>query len=208
LNRRKRACVLAGGEPFLYFEFGRLIKLLNRDYSTWIYSNLEADPSPLIENAEKPYPILGSLHPWADFDQWYKNVQALWKAGHFIKFHIVKSGDYQKVLDFLAEKKITGHYNTHLCGDQNSGIRSRGKEVNKYHDQAICANRIFLFGPDGNRYPCVKKMGDLDQHVRGENIMEVDRGNWMANTCNDFGYCTGCDNNIEGMVIDGNACSI
>ena len=40
LNRRKRAVVLAGGEPFLYPEFGKLIGLLEPAYSVWIYSNL------------------------------------------------------------------------------------------------------------------------------------------------------------------------
>ena len=148
MNRRKRSCVLCGGEPFIYPQFGKLISLLNRDYSTWIYSNLEADPRPLIDNATKPFPILASLHQWCDFERWYKNVQMLWDAGHHIKFHIVKSGNYKKVTDFLYEKDIVGNYNTHLCGDQNNGIKSRGSAINEQNPWVVCTSRIYLYGPE------------------------------------------------------------
>jgi MoaA/NifB/PqqE/SkfB family radical SAM enzyme len=173
LNQRNRACVLAGGEPFLYPEFGKLISLLKRTYPTWIYSNLEADPSPLIENATKPFPILASLH-WCDFNKWYEHLKALWDAGHFVKFHVVKSGNHKPLLDFLERKGIVGKYNTHLCGDQGAGIRSRGKKVNELYPKVMCSNRIFLYGPDGYRYPCVSKLGKMAVEDRYEHIIQDD----------------------------------
>jgi hypothetical protein len=200
LNRRNRACVLAGGEPFLYPEFGKLISLINRTYPAWIYSNLEVDPKPLIDNATKPFPILASLHQWADFDQWYKHVQMLWDAGHFIKFHIIKSGNYRKVIDFLVEKEVVGKYNTHLCGDQRSGIKSRGHKINHEYPLVTCSSRIFLYGPNGFRYHCVSKMGRQDPIGIMEHISEEDGDSWSVTLCDNFGLCTGCDNNIEGEV--------
>jgi len=204
LNRRGRACVLAGGEPFLYPEFGKLISLIERRYPAWIYSNLECDPSPLIDNATKPFPILASLHQWCDFEEWYKNVQRLWDAGHFMKFHIVKAGNFKKVTDFLTEKGIVGKYSTKLCGDQNVGVKSRGIEQNQAFPLVSCSSRIYLFGPDGFRYPCVSKMGRQDPIGRLEHIEQEDSNDWSETLCDNFGLCTGCDNNIEGKVLDRN----
>jgi hypothetical protein len=201
LNRRGRAAVLAGGEPFLYPEFGKLISLIERKYSCWIYTNLEVDPKPLIDNATKPFPILASLHQWCNFDLWYEHLEALWDAGHFVKFHIVKAGDYKRVTDFLTEKGIVGKYSTKLCGDQNVGVKSRGVKSNHAHPLVTCSSRIYLFGPDGYRYPCVSKMGRQDPIGRLEHISNKDSNNWSETLCDNFGLCTGCDNNIEGKVI-------
>jgi len=204
LNRRNRAAVLAGGEPFLYPEFGKLISLINRTYPCWIYTNLELDPKPLIENATKPFPILASLHQWCDFELWYKHVQALWDAGHFLKFHIVKAGNYKKVTDFLEAKGIVGKYSTKLCGDQNVGLKSRGEATNKQYPKVDCSSRIYLFGPDGFRYSCVSRMGRQEQLWKQEHITDEDSGDWIFTSCDNYGLCTGCDNNIEGKVVYGN----
>jgi len=201
LNNRARAAVLAGGEPFLYPQFGKLIRLLDPTYPVWIYTNLEENIKPFLKNATRPYPLLVSLHQNTNFDVWYKNLRDLWLEGHFAKFHIIKSGDYKKVTDFLEEKDIVGQYSTHLCGDQRGGIKSRGEHINDQYPAVSCRYRIYLYGPDGYRYMCVTRLGWGSIIGKYEHILEDDGPEWMEIGCENFGLCVGCDNNIEGTVL-------
>ena len=144
--------------------------------------------------------MLVSLHPWADFDEWYEHCQQLWDAGHFLKFHIVRSKLSDNVVEFLKKKEIVGTYSTALCGDQRGGVKSRGPKSNQMYPHVTCTGRIFLFGPDGYRYICVTRLGKGSRMGKFEHISDEDGPNWLSADCYGFGLCVGCDNNIEGTV--------
>jgi len=202
INRRRRDTILAGGEPFLYDELPRLINLIS-GVRLDVYTNLQCDITQFLEEVTRPTSFLISLHPTTpDLDEWADRVDALIAAGHGARFHVVKSGDNWLALrNFLVEKK--GYDRVVCCGDQRVGIKSRGSDINKQHPSVRCMGRIFLFGPDGYRYVCVKLMGLGGEFGRFEHISGPDGPNCReVNGCHHFGLCTGCDNNVVGVVED------
>ena len=202
LNRRARYAILAGGEPFEYSGFAELISLLNPGYKIEIYTNLRQDVSGFVRAAKKPYQMLVSLHPGTDLLEWRKRVQILSAEGHSLRFHIVRARGYEKLAEYLKSSGIVGKYQTALQGDQRSGPKSGGYFSNKEHPLVKCTSRIILFGPDGHRYHCVHKMVTGDEAARFGHISQADYDIQTQIQCREFGYCAGCDNNIDGEVID------
>jgi len=200
INRRRRDTILAGGEPLLYDELPRLINLID-GVRLSVFTNLQCDITQFLEEVTRPISFLVSLHPSTpDLDEWSDRVDALIAARHSVRFHIVKSGDnWLSLRNFLVEEK--GYTRVTCCGDQRGGVKSRGIDMNKECPSVRCAGRIFLFGPDGYRYICVKLMGLGGEFGRFEHMSEPDGPNWqVVDGCSHFGLCTGCDNNIEGTV--------
>ena len=198
LNRRNRYTILAGGEPFLYPEFPKLISLLNTNYKIEIYTNLGVDVRPFLNACKKTYPFLISLHSTIkNFDKWYKQVRLLTCAGHSVRFHVVRRDNCMDRIRFLMEKghKVTG------CDDQNNYNKSKGEESNKLYPKVKCTMCNFLFGADGYRYICVGQMGKGNEWARLEHISEPDGNDCNTVECDNFGYCAGCDNLCEGQVI-------
>jgi len=202
LNQRKRYTILAGGEPFQYSGFCELIRLLDTGYKIEIFTNLQQDVTGFINAAGRPYQMVISLHPGMDLDAWLKRVYMLTVEGHSLRFHIVRAPGFEKLVEFLADSGITGRYSIAPQGDQRSGPKSGGYFANKEHPQVECTNRIFLFGPDGCRYHCVHKMVTGDDGAIFGDIWEPDTDLQTQMRCREFGYCAGCDNNIEGAVYD------
>jgi len=196
INRRNRECVLAGGEPFLYPELGKLVNMLK--VRSQIYTNLKCDVDGYLSVVNRPVAILGSCHVMKAQERaiWLRNASKLMEAGNSLRFHIVKSDGWQERTEFIKQyfkNRITA------CDDQRSGIKSSGIETNALVGEVSCRNRIYLYGPDGYRYHCVTKM--IQGKDRLEHISEPDSDDWtMAENCAMFGQCVGCDNNIEGEV--------
>jgi hypothetical protein len=131
---------------------------------------------------------------------------------------VVRAPGYEELAEFLKTSGIVGKYRTALQGDQRSGPKSAGAEANAAHPLVRCTSRIILFGPEGDRWHCVHKMvtGDLagrfdeaaQTDLGGENLLSYDNmkdpDSQIETTieCHEFGYCSGCDNNIEGRVED------
>jgi len=203
LNRRARYAILAGGEPFQYSGFCELVRLLKGGYKIEIYTNLQQDVSGFVRAAQRPYQIVVSLHPATpDLEAWRERVEILAHEGHSLRLHIVRTPGYEKLVEFLADSGITGRYSIALQGDQRSGPKSGGYFANKEHPLVECTSRIFLFGPDGCRYHCVHKMVTGDEAARFGHISQADYDIQTQMQCREFGYCAGCDNNIEGAVCD------
>ena len=202
INRRKRNTVLAGGEPFMYSQFEDLICLLDGGYKIEIYTNLRHDVEKFVRAANRPFIFLISLHPGTDLIEWRKRVEILTAAGHSLRFHIVRSAGYEKLAEYLKESGIVGRYRTALQGDQRAGPKSAGPEKNREHPWVKCTSKIILFGPGGYRYHCVHKMVTGDRPARFGHISESDQDIETSIECSEFGLCAGCDNNIEGSVID------
>jgi hypothetical protein len=200
LNRRGRHTILAGGEPFLYHGFIDLIRRLDPGYKVEIYTNLRTDPIGLVKAANRKFQFLISLHPGTPLWTWRNHVEQLAAAGHGLRFHIVRSQGYERLVAFLKESGIVGRFKTSLQGDQRSGPKSAGAEVNQAHPQVRCTSRIYLFGPDGFRYHCVHKLVGGESSGRFEHISLPDEGIETRIYCEQFGLCAGCDNNIEGQV--------
>lgn len=199
INRRNRACLLAGGEPFLYPELGELVNMIK--VRTEIYTNLKCDATGFLSVVKRPLPILVSCHPMNDSERklWLSNVVNLTLAGHHLRFHIVKDANWEERLAFIRDNGIENQVK--VCADQRYGVKSRGAGVNERHPSVECRHRIYLFGPDGYRYHCVTKMVLGDEAARLEHIGQSDRDDWSMSDCGVFGKCVGCDNNIEGKVL-------
>lgn len=202
LNRRARHTVLAGGEPFLYSEFSKLISMLEPTYKIEIYTNLQHDVTGFVKAAGRTYQFLVSLHPGTDLEKWRDRVSELGAAGHSLRFHVVRAPGYEKLAEFLETSGIVGRYRTALQGDQRAGPKSAGAEANREHPLVRCSSRIMLFGPDSFRYHCVHKLVGGDANSCFGRINEPDRNIETEIECTEFGLCAGCDNNIEGRVED------
>lgn len=199
INGRGRECILAGGEPFMYPRLAELVNMLK--VRTQIYTNLKCDVHGFLSVVNRPVAILASCHPMnaTEKEEWLCNARALIDAGHHLRFHLVKSDGWRERADFIRDNGIQARITA--CDDQRGGIKSSGKEANDLTPSVTCTHRIYLFGPDGHRYHCVTGMVNGVENVRLEHISEPDGDDWSTvYKCNRFGFCVGCDNNIEGEV--------
>jgi len=194
INRRKRDTILAGGEPLLYPQINRLVKLLNPGYKIEIYTNLMHPISGIIKNANRIYRFLVSCHSLKDFDIWSNRAERLIYNGFSVRFHIVKQGDWAEIKNHILAKEWGR--NITVCDDQRSGIKSSHKIYPPVH----CTSNMYVYGPDGYRHMCIH---DLIRGInRFEHISGEDSTDELANKhCAEFGFCTGCDNNFEGVCI-------
>jgi len=199
INAKNRYTILAGGEPFLYPEFAKLYSMLNPTFKVEVYINLQADISDFLAlNNKRPSNFLVSLHPSVkDREVWNDQVQELIKQGFPVRFHIVKSEGWEERRQFLIDKGYAGAQRITCCDDQRVGVKSTN---NLYQGQVRCKHQIYLYGPDGYRYHCVKYMGLDVRQVDHISLKDDDSDNWTVRRCYLFGDCTGCDNNIIGSV--------
>lgn len=199
INRRGRECILAGGEPFLYPHLGELLNLI--EVRSQIYTNLKCGVEGFLSVVKRPLAILASCHVMDGTERqaWLRNAKSMIAAGHHVRFHIVKSDEWQERVEFIRESGIENRIT--VCDDQRSGIKSSGQKTNGLMPSVTCKHKIFLFGPDGYRYPCVRLMVNGDEDARLEHISDADGADeTTVNGCGLFGLCTGCDNNIQGEV--------
>lgn len=199
INRRNRECILAGGEPFLYPAFAELVNMVN--VRSQIYTNLKTDVTAFLKAVNRRLTILASCHPMNDVARalWLSNARSVIDAGHALRFHIVKTKDWRERLAFIRDNGIES--GVKACDNQKGGVKSSGAETNELMPLVDCRHRIFLFGPDGYRYPCVTLMVNDIKEARLEHISDPDGADWtQVRNCERFGFCVGCDNNIEGEV--------
>lgn len=190
LNRRRRKILLGGGEPLLYPQMTELLRLIAADIPIEIYSNLMPDISAVLASG-RGLRWLISLHPAVkDYDKWFDQVVRLIEAGHSVRFHVVKKGNWQQRADFLKNKgfKVT------CCDDQ----RGYDKSTKPNPGQVYCSSHYYVYGPDGLRYPCITKMGIGIDAI--SSISDTDEKDEIVTQCDMFGTCAGCDNLIEGKV--------
>lgn len=196
INRRNRACLLAGGEVFLYPHFAELVNLIKRRLRIDIVTNGSVDMSDWLLRVHKKPRFLISCHPMSDKqrEQWKRNVLHLVYFGFGVRFHVIKSEGWRERVEFIRSLGIP--HRITACDDQRSYIKSR---IENRRDKVHCTGRLFIYGPDGYRYPCARLMG-LGQNGL-EHISEPDDADWLTvENCSWFGQCTGCDNMIEGEV--------
>lgn len=191
INRRKRKVLLCGGEPLLYPQLTELLKLITGDIAIEIYSNLMPDVTPVLAAGRKLRWLI-SLHPAvSDYGIWFYQVTQLIAAGHNVRFHVVKKGDWENRRDFLKHK---GDFKVTCCDDQSGYDKSTKPNPGTVN----CSSYYYVYGPDGYRYPCVTKMGlGMD---RQSSISQDDEKDEIVTQCDMFGVCAGCDNLIEGRV--------
>lgn len=199
INRRKRDSILAGGEPFMYPHLAELINML--EMRSQLYTNLKIPVNCFLSVVEPRVSVLASLHPMNEQERtmWLSNAKSMIEAGHRLRFHIVKSEGWRERVEFIESAGLKNRIT--VCDDQRGGIKSSGEETNDLLSSVTCRHRIYLYGPDGYRYPCVTRMVDGNKGARLEHISEPDQYDWTTVTdCRKFGLCVGCDNNIEGEV--------
>jgi organic radical activating enzyme len=198
LNRRCRHTILAGGEPFLYPEFSKLISLLDKTYKVEIYTNLGIDVTSFLNSTKRTFTFLVSLHDTVkDLDLWYKDVERLIIAGNSVRFHVVRVKGWEIRKSFLESK---GHKVT-TCDNQNTYNKSKGAIENLKYPLVECSTNAFFFGPDGYRYSCVTRLGKGDIEARFEHISELDREDYTTVQCGNWGLCAGCDNLAQGYTV-------
>lgn len=199
INKKGRYTILAGGEPFLYPEFESLTGMLEDKYKVEIYTNLSYDVDKFVKLASRRYRFLISLHPGTkDYERWFERVKKLLDNGHSVRFHIVKVGNWLERRDFILSKGI---FKTSCCDNQMNYPKSKGEEFNKLHPKVDCDCSIYLYGPDGYRYPCVHHLGmGVNKY---EHISEIESGDTLEiKDCPYLGLCAPCDSGIRGKVIE------
>jgi len=181
---------LCGGEPLLYPQLTELLCLIASDIPIEIYSNLMPDISAVLASG-RTLRWLISLHPAVtNYKQWFEQVKKLIKAGHSVRFHVVKKGNWQQRAEFLKARdmKVT-------CCDDQTGYH---KSTMANPGPVWCSSYYYVYGPDGWRYHCVTKLG-LGEN-RMTHISQEDEKDESIIRCNRFGSCAGCDNLMEGKV--------
>ena len=99
--------------------------------------------------------------------------------------------DYDRWFEQVVRLMEAGHP---CCDDQ----RGYPKSTKPNPGPVWCSNCIYLYGPDGWRYPCVTKLGLGEDRI--SSISDDDEEDEIIVKCNRFGECAGCDNLIEGKV--------
>lgn len=190
INRRGRKALLAGGEPLCYPQMRELLCLIDRGIPLEIYSNLIPDISDVLA-ADRPLRWLISLHPAVDdYELWYRQVNRLIAAGHAVRFHVIKQGNWEERTSFLKNKGM----GVTCCDDQRNYIKSTAANPGP----VWCSTYYYVYGPDGWRYPCVTKLGLGENPI--SHISEDDETDESIVRCNRFGSCAACDNLVEGKV--------
>lgn len=199
INRRRRECILAGGEPFMYPYLAELVNMI--DVRSQIYTNLKCDVGGFLSVVDRSLAVLASCHVMNGKERqaWLVNAKKMIRAGHHLRFHVVKSEGWQERVNFIRRNGIPNRITA--CDDQRGGMKSSGKETNVLMPSVTCKHTIFLFGPDGYRYHCITLTRNGDKEARLEHISDNDGPDeTIVNGCSLFGLCVGCDNNIQGEV--------
>lgn len=192
LNKRGRNILLCGGEPLCYPQIAELLNLIKPNIPLEIYSNLIPDISGVLETKRKLKWLI-SLHPCVkptDYPKWFSQVGRLIDAGHSVRFHVVKQGNWQQRAEFLKNLKMK----VTCCDDQSEYIKSKAANPGIVY----CSTYYYVYGPDGWRYPCVTKLGLGENPI--SHISEDDEQDESIVRCNRFGSCAACDNLVEGKV--------
>lgn len=194
---RKAPAILAGGEPFLYPDFMKLLRMIPKNIKVEIYSNIQDIPEEFYK-IDRKFIILASCHENYG-RKWLKNARRLISEGHAVRFHVVKVGDWQTrvniIKDNFPDNRVSG------CDDQRSGARSKLENAT---EKVLCKAGNTFYGPDGLRYHCITRMGQGMFADPIEDITWMDEVERTEINCNMFGKCVGCDNNIDGAVYEVN----
>ncbi len=203
INREGRHVVLTGGEPFLYPGLVKLINAVDRHLQVRVYTNLGLELAEQIHSLDREVHFYVSWHPRAKVgaeigsgadseanrDIFLRNTEAILASPlRALEVHAIKADEdknrLEQDLEFFKQQGL----HIYLDEDQRAFTGARGAPA----CQAFCRRRIYLLGPDGNRYQCVSKL--MRRADPMENILDGPLEQDLCFTlCPDYGRCAPCD---------------
>ncbi len=209
LRRTDKPIIITGGEPFLYYDFIRLIKGLSKlKNKVKIYTTLMLPVEGFIKTTrevawdgkEFEFVISGHSDNWrncTDKEQgirdWIQRIRDLQDFEHDVEVCLV-DGD---VDDYVIDRVRCFGIPAIIANDQNKGMKSSG-QTNPEWMNVHCTTSIFLYGPLGQRFQCVRH---LNEGVESCGTISDGFDNPITNSyCELFGHCCGCDNMANSTV--------
>jgi len=191
---------ITGGEPLMYPGLADLINAIPSAIGVIVYTNLTIPPDTLLRKLKREVGIRGSLHSPGGLDVYRTHVDMILKSNMVDYFVlIVVDGSPSRVAYLRHFNRISG---TKLVISENQWVTSAKHKTCGVPRRVICKNRIYLYGPDGARYPCVTYMR-RGWRTPDPVFWETD---WqfvqreVRTECNEYGCCCACDGIIDSSI--------
>ena len=177
--------ILAGGEPTLHPDFVEIVNGLNKN-RIMVYTNLSFDVG-LFSKVKKTCQFYASFHPGHrdTAETIADRAQQLKAMGHPVTVHINR-----------ASGNVEAHQRTFRAAGVDLGVEEDFFQQAFWTERQIvrgvvCTYPRAYFGPDGQRYICVKKMED------GDASGTVPDTQFPAVLPCEHGECNVCDINVR-----------
>lgn len=185
---------ISGGEPMLLKTLPDLVNAAAKRWPVRVYTNLSRDPEPLLKQLAQSIHWRVTFHPESSLDDFLRRIRCLLSSGHVVTTVAVRGMGVDDAVWQLERHGVAVAWDDDLWGrnEKTQGLKS---------GLHACTNHIWLFGPDGRRYPCVRHL--MEPAHPGTFLWEVD---WSAEQraittrCDRFGDCLSCDGLIRSEV--------
>lgn len=189
---------ISGGEPLLLKHLPELCNAATRhSLPVRVYTNLSLDVEPVLLRLARSIHWRATIHPETEHGPFLKNLKALRdarKPAMVVTVVAVRGMGMESAAAWLEREGFPVAWDTDLWGRNE---KTQGHRPGVWS----CTNHIWLFGPDGRRYPCVRHL--MTPMHGGPFFWEVD---WSKDTrqvttsCRRFGDCLSCDGLIKSEV--------
>lgn len=189
--------LITGGEPFLYGGLAYVVNAVPLKIPVLVYTNLTLAVDSFLTSLKRDVVLRGSLHLIGRVDFYRKKIEELIRNPHILGVYLVVVEGTPPAEFYQDEFKGMDRVELHIVPNQwKMNMKTQGDRK-----RVKCMNKIMLFGPDGHRYPCVRKMR-LGEEARVP-FWEV---KWdkvpreIGTQCPDCGLCAACDGLIESKL--------
>ena len=189
---------VSGGEPLLYTDLVELLNTASERWPTRVYTNLSLDPTSILRDLSRPVDWRVSVHYPCDVKKLIHHLDLLSISGKKRDLTVVMVEGTPALVEYGDLVRAAGF--APVLDENQWGVNEKTQGRQPF--PVDCTNRIWLFGPDGRRYPCVRHLM-AKQHA-GPTLWEMD---WtqakvdVTTRCNQFGTCLACDGLINSSVV-------
>lgn len=186
---------ISGGEPLLLKQLPEFVNAAARHWPVRVYTNLSLSIDRVLSGLKQPITWRATVHPEADVPSFIRRLNQVRDAGHAATVVAVRGMGVEAAVEELGRSGYLAVWDDDLWGRNEKTQGRRPGMVD-------CTNHIWLFGPDGRRYPCVRHL--MTPEHPGSLFWEVDwsnEGRAITTRCSRFGDCLSCDGLIRSEVV-------
>ena len=198
---------LQGGEPTLYGDFYKLLKLINNNINLDLLTNLQFNPITFENNVApdrfdrtaKYASIRVSYHPETmSLDQTISKAVYLKEGGYNIGFYLVNhpkySSDISRIQDAFLKKDLDFRLKEFLgtYHDKSYGTYHYSEAVFSRQQNCKCKTSELLVSPEGNIYNCHNHLYN-NKEKKGNILSPEPKIIDDYINCSSFGNCNPCD---------------